>query len=141
MNNKQSPKVVAEDEDPCKARVWTLQQNWIYSSRINTEYVLITTPSKYDTENNCFNKSTAEAGIKTAASINTAAILIPTVSVGYLTRMIEELRCANIYCPLSLYENSNFLMTTAFFKVSSLRMIKSYWGICWIKGLSKKVLI
>lgn len=99
LNNKQSPIADAEIEVFLQNKdlnfTATLDQELAYK---NADYVVIATPTDYDTENNYFNTSTIEAVVKTVMSINPSAIMVikSTVPVGYTARIKEELQCDNI---------------------------------------------
>jgi UDPglucose 6-dehydrogenase len=99
LNNKQSPIANIKIEDFLQNKELNFTATLIkilHSKEVG--YVVIATPTDYDTENNYFDTSTVEVVIKTVLAINPSAIMVikSTVPVGYTARIKEELQCDNI---------------------------------------------
>ena len=99
LNNKFSPIVDAEIEDFLANKelnlTATLDKELAYK---NANFVIIATPTDYDTTNNCFNTSSIEAVIQDVIDINPNAVMIikSTVPVGYTQGIKEEFNNDNI---------------------------------------------
>ena len=65
---------------------------------INAEFVIVATPTDYDTENNFFNTQSVEAVIKDVLQYNPEATIIvkSTVPVGFTKKMNDEFGVGNI---------------------------------------------
>ena len=99
LNNKQSPIADIEIEDYLQNKllnlVATLDKEQAYHG---ADFVIIATPTDYDTETNTFNTQSVEAVIKEVTAINPQAIMVikSTVPVGYTTKIKQDLGVDNI---------------------------------------------
>ncbi|WP_028292709.1 nucleotide sugar dehydrogenase [Oceanobacter kriegii] len=99
LNRRQSPIVDAEIEDYFANHelnlTATLDKELAYQG---AEFVVIATPTDYDTQNNYFNTRSVEAVIRDVAAINPDAVMVikSTIPVGYTKRIKEELGTDNI---------------------------------------------
>jgi UDPglucose 6-dehydrogenase len=99
LNRRVSPIVDGEIEDylrnkPLNLRATTDKQD----AYAGADYIVIATPTDYDTETNYFNTSSVEAVIRDVMAINPTAVMIikSTVPVGYTEKTRIALGCDNV---------------------------------------------
>lgn len=99
INNKKSPIVDAEIEEYLREKdlnlYATVEPEEAYSE---AEYVIISTPTDYDTERNYFNTSSVESAIELVEKYNKQATIVikSTVPVGYTEKIRKKYNNENI---------------------------------------------
>lgn len=99
INNKRSPIIDKEMEEYLATKELKLTATTdIYKAYKDSDYVIISTPTNYDTEKDYFNTRTVEAVIANVLSINPDAIMVikSTVPVGYTEKVKEKFETENI---------------------------------------------
>jgi UDPglucose 6-dehydrogenase len=99
VNNRQSPINDAEIEEYLTNKELNLTATTDnYKAYKDAEYVIIATPTNYDSEKDYFNTRTVEAVIANVLSINPDAVMIvkSTVPVGYTEKIKEKFETGNI---------------------------------------------
>ena len=121
LNRKESPVADAEIEDflchkPLHLRA-TLDKAAAYGS---ADFVIIATPTDYDSTTNIFNTTSVEAVIRDVLAINPQAVMVikSTVPVGYTERIKRELGCDNLIFRPSFCAKARRCTTTCTLRAS-----------------------
>lgn len=99
INNKKSPIVDKEIEKYLANKelnlTATLDANLAYK---DADFVIISTPTNYDSHKNYFDTSTVETVVKLVIDVNPSAIMVikSTIPVGYTKEIREKYNCKNI---------------------------------------------
>ena len=99
INNKKSPIVDKEIEEYFATKELNLVATTdVFKAYIDADYVIISTPTDYDPEQNYFNTRSVEAVIANVLSINPDATMVikSTVPVGYTEKVREMFDTDNI---------------------------------------------
>src|SRR5690625_2639407 len=99
INNKKSPIVDPEIEDFLQTKDLHLTATTdVEKAFKNAEYVIISTPTNYDEEQDYFDTSSVEMVIKTVLEINPNAIMVikSTIPVGFTKEIKEKFNTNNI---------------------------------------------
>ena len=99
INNKKSPIVDREIEEYLATKELNLVATTdAFKAYQGADYVVISTPTDYDTEQNYFNTRSVEAVIANVLAINPNATMVikSTVPVGYTEKIREMFDCDNI---------------------------------------------
>jgi UDPglucose 6-dehydrogenase len=99
LNQKKSPIVDKEISDFLKNKplnfTATLDKKIAYQ---NADFIIIATPTDYDSDSNTFNTQSVEAVIADALDINPNAVMVikSTIPVGYTDSIKQKFKCNNL---------------------------------------------
>lgn len=103
-NNKKSPVIDLEKEEYLVARDLNLRATTAsYEAHKDADYVIVCTPTNYDSDNNYFNIRTVEAVIANVLSIKPVTVMVikSTVPVGYTKKLVRFSILKTLYSHLS----------------------------------------
>jgi len=110
----------------------------------DADYILIATPTNYDTDTNCFDTSSVEAVINDIMAINADALIIikSTIPVGFTQKTKKKLGIDNLSLLLSFCEKVKRCMIICIRHASSLvssqselRNLRRWWEIARLKRI------
>ena len=99
VNNRKSPIVDAELEEFLRSNdlnlTATLEPELAY---IGADYVIVATPTNYDTETNYFDTSSVETVIAKVTALNSEAVIVikSTIPVGFVDQVRTKFRTQNV---------------------------------------------
>jgi len=99
LNKKQSTIQDAEIEKYLSKKQLNLRASLSKEDAyLDTDFVIIATPTDYDEETNYFNTHSIEAVAKDVMTLNPQALMVikSTIPVGYVVKLREKLGCENI---------------------------------------------
>ena len=99
VNNKKSPIVDREIHDYLENKNLNLSCTTSFEEAVsNSDYIVIATPTNYDTEKDFFDTSSIENVIEKLLALKTNATIVikSTIPVGYTERLIEKINYNNV---------------------------------------------
>lgn len=99
LNRKKSPIIDTEIEDYLASKPLRLQATLDPQQAFaDAEFVIIATPTNYDTETNYFDTRSVESVVRQVMAINPDAVMVikSTVPVGYTEKLRQQTQCQNI---------------------------------------------